>query len=260
LDVSVIDELPAGRTPITTFSASEKECMERIDKAVSTGHQAYVVFPLVEESETLFQKTGKTVRAATLEFEKLKTRFPGHRLGLLHGQMSSADKQTVMDAFRKGVVSILVATPVIEVGIDVPNATTIVIVNPERFGLSQLHQLRGRVGRGTHASECVLMHPPLDEEVNPRLQIFCAIADGFRLAEEDLQLRGPGEFIGEAQHGLPFFKVGNLLKDGLLISRAREAAASLVRGDLALTVREFGNLNRALQKRFGSKIQLSRVG
>jgi ATP-dependent DNA helicase RecG len=173
--------------------------------------------------------------------------------------MSAEEKANVMDAFRAGTISLLVATPVIEVGIDVANATTIAVMNPERFGLSQLHQLRGRVGRGGKASECLLVCDD-PAELGDRLNIFCAVADGFRLAEEDLRLRGPGEFLGEAQHGQPFFRVGDLLKDGLLIARARQTAKQLVDGDHALTVKEFANINRVLQKRFGTKLTLSRIG
>ncbi|MBV9079707.1 MAG: DEAD/DEAH box helicase [Elusimicrobia bacterium] len=260
LDVSVIDEMPAGRSPIRTFMTSDAAAMERIEAALAKGRQVYVVFPIIEESERLAKK-GKTVQAATQEFDRLAKRFPNARLGLLHGAMPAEEKRTAMEKFRSGETQVLVATPVIEVGIDVPNATVIVIVNPERFGLAQLHQLRGRVGRGAHASECVLV-ADLEAETgpNPRLNIFCTLSDGFSLAEEDLRLRGPGEILGEAQHGVPLFRVGDLLKDAILISQAREAARSLVDGELTLTLKEHGILNRALMRRFGSKIQLSRVG
>ena len=174
--------------------------------------------------------------------------------------MDSDEKKAAMNEFRSGVASVLVATPVIEVGIDVPNATLIVIMNPERFGLALLQKLRGRVGRGSLASECLLVVDEPEEIGNDRLNIFCAIQNGFQLAEEDLKLRGPGEFLGEAQHGLPFFRVGDLIKDGLLVSRAREAARSLVLGELSLTMKEFAALNRVLQKSFGTKLHLSRVG
>jgi ATP-dependent DNA helicase RecG len=174
--------------------------------------------------------------------------------------MDSDEKKKAMEQFRSGAVSVLVATPVIEVGIDVPNATAIAIVNPERFGMAQLHQLRGRVGRGAFSSECILIHDVADEEPGGRLSLFCSVQDGFKLAEEDLKLRGPGEFVGEAQHGLPFFRVGDLINDGLLISQAREAAKSLVEGEIALTYKELALINRTLLKRFGTKLHLSRVG
>ncbi len=262
LDISIIDGAPVGREPIKTSFSSEDSAMKRIEGELSKGRQAYVVFPLVEESELLGKRTGKIVQAATKEFERIQKRFSGHNVALLHGQMASDEKKAAMDKFRSGQASVLVATPVIEVGIDVPNATLMVIFNPERFGLSQLHQLRGRVGRGQHASECLLVHE-IDltgETSEDRLNVFCSIQDGFRLAEEDLRLRGPGEFIGEAQHGIPFFRVGDLIKDGLLLSRAREAARSLVAGEMSLTLKEFASLNRILQKRFGTKLNLSRVG
>lgn len=262
LDVSIIDGSPVGREPIKTFFSPETPALAQIEAELVQGRQAYVVFPLVEESESLSKKSGKIVQAATKEFERIQKRFPGYSVALLHGQMSSEEKKSAMDRFRSGAISVLVATPVIEVGIDVPNATRIAIYNPERFGLSQLHQLRGRVGRGPHSSACLLIHEAdtVNEAGGDRLAIFCAVQDGFRLAEEDLKLRGPGEFIGEAQHGLPFFRVGDLIKDGLLVSRSREAARSLVAGELSLTLKEFAALNRVLQKRFGTKLQLSRVG
>lgn len=260
LDVSIIEESPAGRMPIKTYSSAESVAWNRIDETVKSGQQVYVVFPLIEESEKLSKRSGKNIQAATKEFHRLQQRFPNTEVGLLHGQMSSEEKKAVMDSFRGKKISVLVATPVIEVGIDVSNATLIVIANPERFGLAQLHQLRGRVGRGSLPSECILIWDEPLKPISERLRIFCAISDGFRLAEEDLKLRGPGEFLGEAQHGVPFFRVGDLIKDGLLIARAREAAKSLVEGEWPLTLKEFGMLNRILQKRFGTKLQLSGVG
>jgi ATP-dependent DNA helicase RecG len=259
LDVSILRESPAGRLPIKTAFSSEDAALRKISAAVKQGRQAYIVFPLVEESELLGKKTGKNVKAATKEFERLTQKFPGHSLGLLHGQMKAEEKKKVMEAFRRNEIQILVATPVIEVGIDIPNATIIAIVNPERFGLAQLHQLRGRVGRGAHPSECFLI---MEDGAEPsvRLSIFCELSDGFRLAEEDLKLRGPGEFVGEAQHGLPFFRVGDLLKDELLIAQARDTAKDLVEGRVSLTMKEYTELNRTLQNRFGHKIQLTRVG
>jgi ATP-dependent DNA helicase RecG len=260
LDVSVIDASPEGRVPIKTSCASETEAFSRIEAELQKGRQAYLVFPLVGESEELAKRSGKAVLAATKEFDRIKSRFPGYSVALLHGQMDSDEKKKAMEQFRSGAVSVLVATPVIEVGIDVPNATAIAIVNPERFGMAQLHQLRGRVGRGAFSSECILIHDVADEEPGGRLSLFCSVQDGFKLAEEDLKLRGPGEFVGEAQHGLPFFRVGDLINDGLLISQAREAAKSLVEGEIALTYKELALINRTLQKRFGTKLHLSRVG
>jgi ATP-dependent DNA helicase RecG len=260
LDVSVINELPAGRTPIATSFATEVAALKRAEEAMAAGQQVYVVFPLVNESDELNKRAGPATRAARNEFLQLQQKFPGRTLALLHGQMDGAEKRQAMDAFRVNEASMLVATPVIEVGIDVPNATVIIIMNPERFGLAQLHQLRGRVGRGKLASECLLVVPDTTAVTSERLLSFANIHDGFRLAEEDLKLRGPGEFLGEAQHGVPFFRVGDLLKDELLIAKARQAAHALVHGEIALTMREFANLNRALKNRFGHKLQLSNIG
>jgi ATP-dependent DNA helicase RecG len=259
LDVSVIDEMPAGRPTLKTRMTNEATALAQIESEVNKGHQAYIVFPLVEESEKLSKKSGSGVKAATKEFERLQQRFPDKKVGLLHGQMNSDDKKKIMELFRQRQLHILVATPVIEVGIDIANATVIAIMNPERFGLAQLHQLRGRVGRGTDASECLLV---CDEAslTNERLQIFCSTTNGFQLSEEDLKLRGPGEFLGEAQHGVPFFRVGDLLKDGLLIAQARQAAKDLVDGVYPLTFKEADSLNRELRRKFGNRIRLSNVG
>ncbi|MCB4755689.1 MAG: ATP-dependent DNA helicase RecG [Elusimicrobia bacterium] len=259
LDVSVINEMPAGRQAIKTLMMNEENAMEEVKKSVAEGRQAYIVFPLIEESDLLTQQRGKLIRAAKHEFQKLADRFPHISIGLLHGQMKGEEKKRGLDAFRRHEIAILVSTPVIEVGIDVPNANTMVIVNPERFGLAQLHQLRGRVGRGPHASQCLLVVHE-NEPVPERLRLFCDLMDGFRLAEEDLKLRGPGELLGEAQHGLPLFKVGDLFRDGLLIQQTRDAAKSLSEGQIPLTMVEFNDLNNRLQKQFGNKLTLSKVG
>lgn len=260
LDISVIDELPPGRSPVKTTIAPESQALEEMAVEVAHGRQAYIVFSVIGEAENLNSSEKKTLRAATKEYERLKNRFSHFTVGLLHGQMKSDEKKKVMEAFRAGAISMLVSTPVIEVGIDVPNATVMTIMNPERFGLAQLHQLRGRVGRGPWASRCILVHDDLDRPISERLLIFSQVTDGFRLAEEDLKWRGPGEIMGEAQHGVPFFKVGNLLTDILLISIARQAAQDLIQGNFSLTMGEFERLNRVLSERFGSKRQLSKIG
>lgn len=259
LDVSIIDEMPPGRQRIDTRLVNEEEAWSIVDAEIRNGRQAYVVFPLVEESDRVGRRSTVALRAATHEFHRLEQRFPGRKVGLLHGQMRSEKKQTMLNGFRRGEIEILVATPVIEVGIDVGNATVMVIVNPERFGLAQLHQLRGRVGRGKHPSQCLLV-ASTEAVPSERLVLFCALTDGFRLAEEDLKLRGPGEFLGEAQHGLPFFRVGNLVKDGLLIAQTREAAKQLVGGSVTMSMPEFTQLNRVLHNRFGNKLPLARIG
>lgn len=260
LDVSTIDEMPPGRSPIKTWIGSEQDAIKRIQTNTSENRQAYVVFPLVNESEKLTRRSGQLVRAAKAEFEKLQNFFNDKKMLLLHGQIKSEEKKTIMDQFRNGNASILVATPVIEVGVDVPNATIIAIYNPERFGLAQLHQLRGRVGRGKHASECILVVDEMQERAKTRLETFCSILDGFALAEEDLKLRGPGELLGEAQHGVPFFRVANLVKDNWLILRSRESAGNLVKGETSLTMKEYRVLNQVLNRRFGHKLNLSQIG
>jgi ATP-dependent DNA helicase RecG len=260
LDVSTLDEMPQGRASIKSQLEPLKQVIHRTFNEIQKGHQAYIVFPLIEESEKVSKRSGRVVKAAKVEFEKIQNQFEGFSTALLHGQMNPDEKRQTMDAFRKGDISILVATPVIEVGIDVSNATVMIIHNPERFGLAQLHQLRGRVGRGPYPSECFLVDHGIVDKSRERLESFCAISDGFRLAEEDLKFRGPGEFLGEAQHGLPFFRVGNLIYDSWIILQTRKAALSLVDGTMPLTMKEFGNLNNNLRKKFGPRLNLSNIG
>lgn len=210
LDVSVIDELPAGRKPIKTYflPASEKARVYRfVRNEMDAGRQAYVVCPLIEESDHL------DVEAAVARYEELKREFARFRVGLLHGRMKIEEKENVMEAFRRGEIQLLVATSVIEVGIDVPNASVIVIEGVERFGLAQLHQLRGRVGRGPHESYCVLIGNPRTREARERIKILVKYHDGFQVAENDLVLRGPGELLGTRQHGYSDFRVVNIFKD-----------------------------------------------
>jgi len=224
LDVSSIRELPPGRTPVRTHlrgPESRGQILEFLRREVRAGRQAYVVFPLVEETEK------SDLKAATEGAERLANDLPGITLGLLHGRLKSAEKEAAMAAFVAGEAQVLVATTVIEVGIDVPNASLIVIEHAERFGLSQLHQLRGRVGRAEHPSHCILLtsSDALGDEARARLAAMVATHDGFRIAEEDLRLRGPGDFFGTRQWGLPPLRVANLLRDRLLLETAREAAA-----------------------------------
>jgi ATP-dependent DNA helicase RecG len=233
LDVSVIDELPPGRQPIITRKAFENkrpQVMQFMREQLLKGRQAYVVYPLVEESEKIDLKN------AMDEFERLKIEFPEFEVGLLHGRMKSAEKDAVMDQFRKGEIKMLVSTTVIEVGVDVPNANLMLIEHSERFGLSQLHQLRGRVGRGDHKSYCVLLLGyALSEESRQRAEIMERTTDGFKIAEADLELRGPGEFLGTRQSGLPGFKMANLVRDVRILQDARQAAFELIRKDPDLT-------------------------
>lgn len=220
LEVSIIDELPPGRKPVLTSWYREKDraaAYDAVRYCVSEGHQVYIVYPLVEESE----KTD--LRAATESAGHLQANvFPGFRVGLLHGQMKSADKDSVMTAFSTGEIDVLVSTTVIEVGVDVANASLMLIEHAERFGLSQLHQLRGRVGRGAAQSACILIGDGnASAEARRRLEIMCETNDGFRIAEVDLELRGPGEIAGTRQSGVPAFRYANLVRDrkALEISR-----------------------------------------
>ncbi|MFV0307701.1 MAG: ATP-dependent DNA helicase RecG [Desertimonas sp.] len=234
LDVSVLDEMPPGRTPIVTRWANDPEQEERAWSAVrdeaAAGRQAYVVCPLIEESEKL------EVASAEETYERLAAgELAGLRLGLLHGRMHSSEKQATMDAFRDGRLDVLVATTVIEVGVDVPNATVMVILDADRFGIAQLHQLRGRVGRGAHESQCWLVTtPPEDpdeEATNPRLEALVASTDGFELAEVDLDLRGEGTLMSSAQKGRSDLRLASLRRDRELVRLAREAAFTIVDPD-----------------------------
>ncbi len=223
LDVSVVDEKPPGRTPVRTLHrpASERRAvLELVRAEIAAGHQAYIVYPLVEESEKL-----EDVRAAVEMTGEWRAALPGARVGLLHGRLKSAEKEAVMAAFGRGEIQVLVATTVIEVGVDVANATVMVVEHAERFGLAQLHQLRGRVGRGGGPSTCVLLsHGRLSEVARARLEVMVATTDGFLIAEKDLEIRGPGDFFGTRQWGLPAFRVGRLLRDRDLLERARVEA------------------------------------
>jgi ATP-dependent DNA helicase RecG len=231
LDVSVIDELPPGRTPIETrvFGEDHRQDVKRIiSREVRAGRQVYVVYPLVEESEKV------DLRDATKRYEYLRdTVFPEFAVGLLHGKMKPNEKETVMKAFVSGEIQILVSTTVIEVGVDVPNASVMVIEHAERFGLSQLHQLRGRVGRGAEKSYCLLLSSEKKTVVaEERLGIMAKTANGFIIAEKDLELRGPGELVGTRQSGLPELRVGNLVRDQQILERARNEAESYLSKDL----------------------------
>jgi ATP-dependent DNA helicase RecG len=231
LDMSTIDEMPPGRTPVVTTvlpRSSEHVAWREVERAVKMGRQAFVVCPLVEDSPKVEAASAKA------EHERLSALLPGLRVGLIHGQLRSAEKESAMAAFRAGEIDVLVATTVIEVGIDIPNATVMVIEDADRFGLSQLHQLRGRVGRGSHPGVCLLVADPSTDESEARLGAMAATTDGFRLAEEDLRIRGQGTAFGTRQSGMGDFKVANLLGDFDLLSAARNEAFSLVANDPSL--------------------------
>jgi ATP-dependent DNA helicase RecG len=224
LDVSVIRDLPPGRHAVRTMVRPEsrrEDVYELVRQQLDEGRQAYVVYPLIDESEKVDLKAA-TAMADTLSHDV----FPEYRVALLHGQMKQDAKDRVMRAFAAGEIQILVSTTVIEVGIDVPNATVMVIEHAERFGLSQLHQLRGRVGRGAHQSHCVLLYQyPISKLGKARLQALAATSNGFDIAERDLELRGPGDFFGTRQSGLPTLRTGDLLRDHPLMEQARDEAA-----------------------------------
>jgi ATP-dependent DNA helicase RecG len=250
LDLSVIDELPPGRTPIHTRATTEDKLpgvWEFVRREIAGGRQAYIVYPVIEESKL-------ELKAAMAEFERLgRDEFPKAKLGLLHGRLKSVEKEDVMDRFRRGELQILVATTVIEVGVDVPNATVMVIEHADRFGLAQLHQLRGRIGRGSEKSTCVLVAPrTVTPEGQQRIDTMVATSDGFEIAEHDLKLRGPGEFFGTRQHGDVAFSVAHPLRDAELLELARreafEIAADPAQADELLRVA--GRLGPEWQQRY----------
>jgi ATP-dependent DNA helicase RecG len=256
LDVSLLDERPPGRTPIVTRhrpASDRRGIVETVRAAIAEGRQAYVVYPLVEESEKL-----EDVRAATSMAAEWAAALPGARVGLLHGRLKAAEKEAVMAAFHRRDLDALVSTTVIEVGVDVPNASVMVVEHAERFGLSQLHQLRGRVGRGGAASLCLLVtHGKLADDARERIETMVRTDDGFAIAEKDLELRGPGDFFGTRQSGLPMLRVADLLRDRDLLEIARREAFALVRrGPQATGALRQLLLDGGWEKRFG----LARVG
>jgi ATP-dependent DNA helicase RecG len=257
LDLSVLDERPPGRQAITTAMRPEsarQRVLQFVDKEIGKGRQAYVVYPVIEESE----KTD--LKAATTMFEVLAGGpFEERRVALLHGRLPAEEKDSIMRRFRDGQVDVLVATTVIEVGIDVPNATVMLIEHPERFGLSQLHQLRGRVGRGAEASFCILLGD-VSPDTKQRLDVFVGSDDGFEIARADLQLRGMGDLFGERQSGVPTFRVADPLRDELLNEQARDAADRLLSSDPELDSPSNAPLRRVMGERYARSLELFRVG
>jgi ATP-dependent DNA helicase RecG len=258
LDVSVIHQLPPGRLPVQTrwVQLSQRERLyARIGEELGRGRQGYVVCPLVEESEAV------DLMAATQAYEELQRGpFADYRLGLLHGRLDEPVKAEVMSRFRRRDIDLLVCTSVVEVGVDVPNATLMIVEHAERFGLSQLHQLRGRVSRGTLAGQCFLFAEPSGEEARERLRAFVRTTDGFALAEEDARLRGAGEFFGVRQHGLGELRLGNLIRDADLLKQARQDAFALVAADAGLRQPEHAALRQAVLQRYGHTLELAEVG
>ena len=258
LDVSVIDELPPGRKPVKTVHTYDDKpeiLYKGVEREIMAGHQAYFVFPLVKESEKMSLKNVEE------EYQKLQSIFPHFSIGMVHGQMKAAEKDAEMERFVSGETRILVATTVIEVGVNVPNASVMVIENAERFGLSQLHQLRGRVGRGAEQSYCILVTgPALSKETRKRIQIMTETNDGFEIAEADLKLRGPGDLEGTQQSGVAFdLKIANLARDGQLVQLARDAASDVLDRDPSLSLPENAILRRRLDELSNQDEDWSRI-
>jgi ATP-dependent DNA helicase RecG len=256
LDVSILDELPPGRTPIETRLTTENHLpgvWESLRREVQAGHQGYIVYPVIEESKL-------ELKAAIKEYERLsKAVFPKLKLGLLHGRLSSEEKETVMQQFRRNEVQILVATTVVEVGVDVPNATVMIIEHAERFGLAQLHQLRGRIGRGAQKSHCVLIGPRrMTEDAQARLETMVRTNNGFEIAETDLQIRGPGEFFGTRQSGELGFHVANPMRDRDILELARKEAFVLAEEPSQKS--ELQRTLRVLPAEWQRRYHLARIG
>ncbi len=257
LDISIMNEMPKGRKPITTYLMKENQRSEvyrRISKTVDAGQQVFFVYPLVEFSEHVDAKDAVSM------MEELQTKiFPNYKLGLIHGQMNGKEKEAMMQDFKNKKIQILVSTTVIEVGIDIPNATMIIIEHPERFGLAQLHQLRGRVGRGDVQSTCILMVPGVSQMAFDRLKSFSNIFDGFHLAEEDLRIRGPGDFFGVAQSGLPNFSVSQLPRDLDIMEQMRLEALHIFQEDPKLEQKEHQHFVWLIQHMWKDKLNLPNI-
>jgi ATP-dependent DNA helicase RecG len=255
MDISTIDELPPGRTPVSTHYTNEETAYKRTIEELKKGSQAYIVYPLIDESDKV------ELKSAVAEAEILsKSVFKDFKVGLLHGKIKRDEKNEIMQKFKERKFDILIATTVIEVGIDIPNAAVMIIHHADRFGLSALHQLRGRIGRGTKKSFCYLLGDAKSETARMRLKIMTTINDGFKIAEEDLQMRGPGEFMGTIQHGFPEFKAGNLIKDTDIIAFAKDFSRKLIEEDPTLLLPQNAILKHLINIAFAKKLQLISVG
>ncbi|MCH6544754.1 MAG: ATP-dependent DNA helicase RecG, partial [Deltaproteobacteria bacterium] len=259
MEVSALDELPPGRTPVQTrlFKESERaQVYELVREEIRKGHQAYIVYPLVEESERLPLKD-----ATGMAHEFSQVVFKQFRVGLLHGRIAADEREQIMRRFKEGALQILVATTVIEVGIDVPNATVMVVEHAERFGLSQLHQLRGRVGRGKDPSQCFLLqYGTQSREAHRRLHAMEELQNGFKIAEVDLQLRGPGEILGTRQSGLLDFRLASVSRDSQLLLEARREALEWLAGDPLLKGKESRAMKEVLKHRWSRRLELGSIG
>ncbi len=254
LDISIIDELPPNRKKIDTFAVTkgmEQRVNNFIKKQIDEGRQAYIVCPLVEENEEINAKS-------VLELsEKYKTQvFPEYKVEYLHGKMRPKEKDEIMQKFKEGEIDILISTTVIEVGVNVPNASIMIVENAERFGLAQLHQLRGRVGRGEYQSYCILKYQGNSEVIRQRMKIMQETNDGFIIAGKDLELRGSGEFFGTKQHGLPEFKIANLFEDMPMLKMVQSLAIKIEQEDPKLELEKNERLNKLIEKKFINKIEL----
>lgn len=257
LDVSILDELPPGRQPVTTVrrpAKAREKVHAFVNQQIDKGRQAYFVFPLIDESDKV------ALKAATQACDELRAgAFANRKVELLHGRMDTDARDDIMRRFRDGEVDVLVSTTVIEVGIDVPNATVMVVEHPERFGLSQLHQLRGRVGRGSEESFCILLGD-VSPESEDRLRVVVESQDGFKVAEADLRLRGMGDLFGQKQHGEPTFRVADPFRDIALNEIAREQADRMLTADPELRSKENAPLHAMLRRRYERALELFRVG
>ncbi len=254
LDISIIDELPPGRKPVKTYAVGEsmrKRIFAFLEKNVLAGGQAYVVCPLIEETEK------SDLQNAQMLAQKLQEMFPDFCVGLMHGKMKPKLKEEVMNSFVNGEINILVSTTVIEVGVNVPNANTMVIENAERFGLSQLHQLRGRVGRGNEQAFCILFAHGNNEVTKKRMETMCISNDGFYISEQDLKLRGPGDFFGTRQHGLPEMKIANLFEDVNILEKSQKAAREIMDEDMRLSSNKYRGLKKRADKIIDDEIVMN---
>jgi ATP-dependent DNA helicase RecG len=258
LDSSILDEKPPGRKPVATRLMHEGQRQSVYDSTarhLDAGEQAFVVCPLIEESEKL------DLASAVRTFEQTKAAFPRHRVGMVHGRMKQAERSELMERLRCRELDILVATSVIEVGVDIPDATVMLIEHPERFGLAQLHQLRGRIGRSDKQSFCILLcSGPGLRDAQERLRFFADTNDGFALAEKDMELRGPGELLGTRQHGLPDLRIADLTRDRKVLEQARRDAFRLVELDPELRQPQNECIKRTLLQRYRGRAELLRVG